>query len=73
MKNQKKVQQALLRRQLSFNISLSNISVPHRLGHKPAESQDKRNIFFKLCRRDLVSEIFQSCMQSKDMEGQQPF
>ena len=69
----KEILQALLRRHLKFNISLSDISVAHRLGHKPANSQDKRNIIFKLCRRDLVSEIFQSCKQFKDMEGQQPF
>ena len=69
----KEILQSLVRRHLKFNISLYDISVAHRLGHKPANTQDKRNITFKLYRRDLVSEIFESCKQFKDMEGQQPF
>ena len=69
----KELLQALHRRHLNFSIFLSGIFVAHRSGHKPAYSQDKRNIFFKLCRRDLVSEIFQSCKQFKDMEGQRLF
>ena len=50
----KENQQALLRCHLNFNIYRSNVSVAPRLGQKPANSQDKRKIIFKLCRRDLV-------------------
>ena len=66
----KELLQALLCRHLNFNISLSDISVAHRL---TPTSRINKTIICNLCRRDLVSEIFQSCKHFKDMKGQQPF
>ena len=59
--NCKNVLQDIFRRNLNLNINPADISVAHRLGRKPESGIDKRNIIFKLCRRDIVFDIFNAC------------
>ena len=48
----------------NLNINSSDISIAHRIGKKPASgSDDKRNIIFKLTRRDLIKDIKNACKQ----------
>ena len=63
--NSKLIIQDLLRRECNFNLAVNDISTAHRIGRKPAGGEDRRNLIFKLCRRDLVSDIFNSCKQSR--------
>ena len=63
--NSKLIIQDLLRRECNFNLAVNDISTAHRIGRKPAGGEDRRNLIFKLCRRDLVYDIFNSCKQSK--------
>ena len=70
--NSKLVIHTLLREHLQLNINPDDISVAHRLGKKPQASPDRRNIIFKLCRRDLASEILNACKQFRNSNGRQP-
>ena len=61
--NCKKIVIELFRQQLRLNIDERDVSVAHRIGRKTDNQPDKRNIIIKLCRRDLVSEIYNACRQ----------
>ena len=50
-----------LRRFAKYNLSSNDISIAHRLGPKPSSGPDKRNIRFRLCRRDLADGIVSAC------------
>ena len=63
--NCKLIVQDLLRRETNLNIDPTDISIAHRIGRKSSTLPDKRNIIFKLCRRDLANEIFNACKQSR--------
>lgn len=54
----------LLRDNVRLNVNPNDISTAHRIGRKPT-GIDKRNIIFKLCRRDLVHDIVAACKSSK--------
>ena len=56
--------QRLLRDYTRLNLNISDISTAHRIG-KTSPGVGKRNIIFKLCRRDLVQEIFAACKTQK--------
>ena len=64
----KDIVRELLRTHTNLVINDGDISIAHRIGKKPSATPDKRNIIFKLCRRDLVGEIFSACR-----ERQPPF
>lgn len=56
----------LLSEQCQLNIQATDISTAHRLGVKPkSQGPDKRNIIFKLCRRDVKEDILNACRQSR--------
>ena len=57
--------QKLFSDHLSIQLNSNDFSIAHRLGQKPRNGVDRRNIIFKLCRRELVSEIFKQCKQLK--------
>ena len=64
--NTKNIVRQLLKQHLKLDIADSDISIAHRLApplkgknHNPRE--DRRNIIFRLCRKDLVGTIFQHC------------
>ena len=58
--------QKLLREKLRIQIKKEDVSVSHRLGPKPAsQTQDKRNIVARFCRRDLKREILLACRSQK--------
>ena len=61
--NCKKVVIDLFLAKLHLNIDQRDISVTHRVGRKMNNAPDKRNIILKLCRRDLIPEIFNACRQ----------
>ena len=42
-----------------MNVNPADISIAHRIGRKP-DDRDKRHIFFKLCRRDWMGDIFEA-------------
>ena len=50
-----------------MNISAGDISVSHRIGQKPRSPQhvDRRNIFVKLCRRNLKDKLLSACRSLK--------
>ena len=53
-------------KEIHINVPENEISTAHRLGKKPAYGkEDKRNIIFKLCRRDIKREILDACRQQK--------
>ena len=54
---------SMIREKLRKNISAGDISVSHRIGQKPRSPQhvDRRNIFVKLCRRNLKDELLSAC------------
>ena len=54
----------LLREHSWLNVGTADISIVHRIGLK-LNSRDKRHILFKLCRRDLVGDIFKTCKATK--------
>ena len=56
----KQIIQRLLRDHTRLNLNVSDISTAHRIG-KSTPGSNKRNIIFKLCRRDLVQDIFAAC------------
>ena len=62
--NCKLVVQDLLRRHTKLNLNPANISIAHRIGRTNSTLPNKRNIIFKLCRRDLVTDILNACKQS---------
>ena len=62
--NCKLIVQDLLRRHTQLNLNPSDISIAHRIGRTNSTLPDKRNIIFKLCRRDLVTDILNACKQS---------
>ena len=47
-----------------MNVNPADISIAHRIGRKP-NGRDRRHIIFKLCRRDLVGDIFEACKATK--------
>ena len=63
IENCKLIVQDLVRREANLNINPSDISIFHWIGRKSCTLPDKRNIIFKLSRRDLVNEIFSACKQ----------
>ena len=60
----KQLIQRLFRDHTRLNINISDISIAHRLG-RTTSGADKRSIIFKLCRRDLVHDIFAACKSHK--------
>ena len=48
-----------------MQIQKTEFSIAYGLGPKPKSGPDRRNIIFKLCRRELVPEIFKACKQLK--------
>ena len=60
----KQIIQRLSRDHSRLNLNVSDISTAHRIG-KTSPGVDKRNIIFKLCRRDLVQDIFAVCKTQK--------
>ena len=57
---------SLLREQIKINLNADDISVAHRIGRKPkTQGPDKRNLIFKLCRRDVKRDIIHACKQVK--------
>ena len=56
--NSKLIIQDQLRRYVRLNTNENEISTAHRIGRKPARGEDKRNLIFKLCRRDLMETFF---------------
>lgn len=56
----------LLKNKAFLNIQLEDLSVAHRIGAKPKnQGPDRRNIMFKLVRRDLKTDILHACKNSK--------
>lgn len=55
----------LLRQQVNINIDPRDISIAHRIGNKRQQGPDRRNIIFKLCRRDLKYDIINACRQQR--------
>ena len=48
----------MLRDTLSYNVSMQDISVAHRLGSKPKHQRaDKRNLIVKFCKRNIKNDI----------------
>ena len=59
--NCKSIIQRLLNQDLELgNVNVNDISTAHRIGRQQ-EGQVKRNIIVKLCRKDLVSDIYKRC------------
>ena len=60
----------LLRDKIGYNLSKDHISIAHRSGKKPENGAvDKRQIRFRVCKRDLVYDIISACKESqKDIE-----
>lgn len=57
----------LLRDKIKINISPNEISVVHRLGAKPAaQTDDKRPIIAKFCRRDLKKEVLMTARRARE-------
>ena len=64
--NCKTIVRDLLREKLSMNINAEDISTAHRIGKQQRNgTEDRRNIILKLCRRDLVHEIYANCRTMK--------
>ena len=59
----KLVVQDLLRRHTKLNINPNDISIAHCIGRMNSTLPDKRNIIFKLYRRDLVNNILNAYKQ----------
>ena len=59
--NCKVIVQNLFREHLSLQVNPSDFSIAHRFGKKPLSGPDKRGFIFKMCRRDLIPDIFKSC------------
>ena len=56
----------LLQAKLNLEVSPSNISTGHRLGNRPAsQGEDRRPIILKFCRRDIKTDILNSCKEMK--------
>ena len=51
--------------EVKLNVNANDISVAHRIGHPRKQGPDRRNIFFKLCRRDLKYDILNACRQHR--------
>ena len=47
-----------------MNVDSADISIPDRTGRKPI-GRNKRHIIVKLCRRNLVGEIFEAYIATK--------
>ena len=55
-----------IREHLPLELAIEDISMDHRIGVKPkTQGEDKRNIMFKLCNRDLKLNILNSCKDVK--------
>ena len=51
-----------IRENLRLELAIEDISMAHRIGVKPkTQGEDKRNIMFKLCNRDVKLNILKSC------------
>ena len=62
----KSIIQKLFKDHLRLAVNQSEISTAHRLGRKPGDNvSDKRPIIVKLCRRDLVRDIFAACKATR--------
>ena len=62
--NSKAIVVDLLRTHCQFNLNPTEISIAHRLGKKPS-GEDRRSIRFRLCRRDVASDIMAACKELK--------
>ena len=60
-----RIVQELISAKLEIDVGDVDISVAHRLGKKPNEGIDRRSIIFKLCRRDVKSNILKACRTKK--------
>ena len=50
-----------IREHLRLELAIEDISISHRIGVKPKiQGEDKRNIMFKLCNRDVKQNILKS-------------
>ena len=63
--NCKTIIRNLFREHLQLNLNETDVSTAHRIGRKQPGSVDKRNIIMKLCRRDLVRDIYAACKNMK--------
>ena len=63
--NPSQIVQNLICTKLDVNVGNEDISVAHRLGKKPLEGVDRRSIIFKLCRREMKSNILKACRSKK--------
>ena len=55
-----------LLRNMNLNIKEDDLSTAHRIGRRPLTGKpDRRNIIFKLCRRDTKRDILDACRQQK--------
>ena len=62
----KKIVCEILKQHIRVNLQPTDISISHRIGMKPKKQEpDKRNIIFKLCRRDLKPDILNACREFK--------
>ena len=64
--NSKALVRDILRDKARLNVDIHDLSVAHRIGQKPKnQAADKRNLIFKLCRRDLKFDILNACQQQR--------
>ena len=63
--NSSQIVQNLICTKLEVDVGSEDISVAHRLGKKPIEGVDRRSIIFKLCRREMKSNILRACRSKK--------
>ena len=55
----------LFQEHLRINVAPADISISHRIGKKPTEGTDKRNLIIKFCRREIIPELYAACRQFK--------
>lgn len=63
--NCKSIVTNLLKDGVKIHIDPRDISIAHRIGNKRQQGPDKRNIIFKLCRRELKADIIYACRQQR--------
>ena len=55
----------MIKQDLKLNISINDLSVAHRVGHRRQQGPSQRNIMLKLCRRDIKYDILSACKQQR--------
>ena len=51
----------LLKNNINLHVDSRDISIAHCVGVRKQQSSDRKNIIFKLCRRDLKHDILSAC------------